>query len=441
MSDQAFLSNNGFLSDETGTCDATSIVNPCPQIDREDANANVTCNVEDLCQKGRSEDACDKHSSLLDVLPRVRKELIEDAQLSPYASRASQSRGRVLPEPECPVRTVYERDVGRILYSMPFRRLRHKTQVFFNPQNDHICTRMEHVLYVSYLAETIGSSLGLNTTLIRAIALGHDLGHPPFGHTGESVLDRLIRERCRECDIGFQHELHSLRVIDVLSEHRDGFGLNLTFEVRDGIASHCGEKWGERCLVPYRNKGTDDLMRSALEHIMPATLEGCVVRICDRIAYAGRDVEDASRSGLLTFSDLPRDIVSTLGHNNQEITNTLVRDVIRESDGRDAIVMSDEAAEALQALIKISVQRIYKAPKAQRYERQVSNVLEGLFEYYVDLATSGDRDDTSAAAKAFFNYQGRHPEINAAPVTVVTDYIAGMTDSYANRMFAAIYGV
>ncbi|NMA17204.1 MAG: HD domain-containing protein [Clostridiaceae bacterium] len=441
MSDQTFLSNNCFLSDETGTRDATNIVNSCQQSDREDACANVTCNAVDLCQKGNLEDACEKHSALLDALPRVRKELIEDAKLSPYASRASQSRGRVLPEPECPVRTVYERDVGRILYSMPFRRLRHKTQVFFNPQNDHICTRMEHVLYVSYLAETIGSSLGLNTTLIRAIALGHDLGHPPFGHTGESVLNRLIREKCRECDIGFQHELHSLRVIDVLSEHRDGFGLNLTFEVRDGIASHCGEKWGERRLVPCRNKGTDDLMRSALEHIMPATLEGCVVRICDRIAYAGRDVEDASRSGLLTFSDLPRDIVTALGHNNQEITNTLVRDVIRESDGRDCIVMSDEAAEALRALIEISVQRIYKAPKAQRYGRQVSNVLEGLFEYYIDLATSGDRDDTNAAAKAFFNYQGRHPEKNAAPVTVVTDYIAGMTDSYANRMFAAIYSV
>lgn len=429
MSDQAFLSNiNGYSPNEPNTQETTDPV--------------------DLRQYGTQDELSTSGAALLDVLPRVRKEALENLQLSPYASRAAQSRGRVLPEPECPVRTVFERDVGRILYSLPFRRLRHKTQVFFNPQNDHICTRMEHVLYVSYLAETIGSSLGLNTTLIRAIALGHDLGHPPFGHTGEEVLDRLIRkwrngdtERQVDSDVGFQHELHSLRVIDVLSEHRDGFGLNLTFEVRDGIASHCGEKWGERCLIPDRHKRLDDLMKSALEHAMPSTLEGCVVRICDRIAYAGRDVEDASRSGLLTFSDLPSDIVSTLGRNNQEITNTLVRDVITESDGRDCIVMSEEAGEALQALIEISVQRIYRAPKAKRYERQVSNVLEGLFEYYIDLAISGNCDDTGAAAKAFFNYRDRHPEKNADPVTVVTDYIAGMTDPYANRMFAAIYGV
>ncbi len=171
---------------------------------------------------------------------REAKEDQESTFLSPFASRAAQSKGRLRPEEPCQVRTAYERDVGRILYSLPFRRLRHKTQVFFDPQNDHVCTRMEHVLYVSYLAETIGKALGLNTDLIRAIALGHDLGHAPFGHAGETTLNQLIR--AQDDGLTFSHEQHGLRVVDLLSEHKEKAGLNLTFEVRDGIASHCGER-------------------------------------------------------------------------------------------------------------------------------------------------------------------------------------------------------
>lgn len=193
----------------------------------------------------------DRAASLTPTV-REQKERLENDLLSPFASKASESRGRIREEEECDVRTVYERDMGRILYSLPFRRLRHKTQVFFDPQNDHVCTRMEHVLYVSYLAEAIGRALGLNTDLIRAIALGHDLGHAPFGHAGEAALDRLIRSLGN--NQGFSHERHGLRVVDILSEHKGRYGLNLTFEVRDGIASHCGERYDEFVLEPLAAK-------------------------------------------------------------------------------------------------------------------------------------------------------------------------------------------
>ena len=181
---------------------------------------------------------------------RARKEQFEEKALVKTAQLSKNSRGRVTPEAECDVRTVYERDVGRILYSLPFRRLRHKTQVFFNPQNDHICTRMEHVMYVAYLAETIGRALFLNTDLIRAIAYGHDLGHPPFGHAGERVINEIVREG--DGDFVFQHEAHSLRVVTRLADHNGKAGLNLTYEVLDGIASHCGEIYSEFSLVPNR---------------------------------------------------------------------------------------------------------------------------------------------------------------------------------------------
>lgn len=369
---------------------------------------------------------------------REGKERRESDSLSPYAARSAESRGRVRREEECDVRTAYERDRGRILYSLPFRRLRHKTQVFFDPQNDHVCTRMEHVLYVSYLAETIGEALSLNTDLIRAIALGHDLGHAPFGHAGEKVLDRLLKDQDK--NLTFSHEHHGLRVVDLLSEHKDQAGLNLTFEVRDGIASHCGEHYHEYVLEPLRGKREEDLGPGALRHDPPASLEGCVVRFTDRIAYVGRDIEDARRSGLLNFEDLPADIRSQLGHNNSEIVDTLVKDVIRNSLGEEAIIMSEKAGRALQRLIEINYDRIYQAPRVMRYERQAENTLEGLFDYYLDLAGKGEGDG-SAPGRAFYDYRTRHPEKEAPAVRIVTDYIAGMTDPFASRMFKAVFGL
>ncbi len=369
---------------------------------------------------------------------REIKEDMEMAWLSPFAMPARASRGRKKEEPACQVRTVYERDMGRILYSLPFRRLRHKTQVFFDPQNDHVCTRMEHVLYVSYLAEIIGRALRLNTDLIRAIALGHDLGHAPFGHAGEETLDRLLSER--GYDLTFSHEQHGLRVVDVLSEHRGRFGLNLTFEVRDGIASHCGERYDEFVLIPLRDKGEEDLIPGSLRHDAPATLEGCVVRFTDRIAYVGRDIEDATRSGLFFFDELPSELTSILGANNSEMVDTLVKDVIKNSQDQDAIAMSEQTGKALKKLIEINYEKIYTAPRVMRYESQVGNTLEGLFDYYLDLA-SKKHQDRSMPALAFGEYLDRHPEQGAQPVRMVADYIAGMTDPFASRMFRTIYGV
>ncbi|HHW93350.1 MAG TPA: HD domain-containing protein [Clostridiaceae bacterium] len=373
------------------------------------------------------------------LYPRLHKEQMERHLLNPRAALSSQSRGRVRPENECTVRTAYERDIGRIIYSMPFRRLRHKTQVFFDPQNDHVCTRMEHVQYVSYLAETIGGALCLNRDLIRAIALGHDIGHAPFGHAGEAALDELLHQY--GSDFVFRHERHGLRVIDFLSEHKNGHGLNLTFEVRDGIASHCGEQYDEIILIPMRDKREESLAEGSLTHDPPATLEGCLVRFTDRIAYVGRDIEDATRSGLLSFEELPSDLRSILGRNNSEIVNTLVNDVVENSMGRDAIAMSERIGKALLRLIEINVDRIYKAPRVKRYELQVRNVLEGLFEYYLQCAREGEPDSKEMPSVAFWEYKERHPEKNADPLRIVTDYIAGMTDPYANRMFNTIYGL
>lgn len=374
--------------------------------------------------------------SILSV--RERKERQELDLLSPFASPAAHSRGRRKEEEECQVRTAYERDMGRILYSLPFRRLRHKTQVFFDPQNDHVCTRMEHVLYVSYLAETIGKALALNTDLIRAIALGHDLGHPPFGHAGEATLDRLLRDQDEK--LTFSHEQHGLRVVDLLSDHKGGHGLNLTFEVRDGIASHCGERYDEYVLEPMKEKVEEDLVEGSLRHDMPASLEGCVVRITDRIAYVGRDIEDATRSGLLFFDDLPEDIKGVLGRNNSEIVDTLVKDVIDHSMGQQAIIMSEKVGRSLKRLIEINYEKIYLAPRVVRYEAQVANILEALFDYYLDLARGG-RNDGTGPALAFYDYMDRHPEKEASSVRVVTDYIAGMTDPYAGRMFKTVFGI
>ncbi|MFA5586672.1 MAG: HD domain-containing protein [Saccharofermentanales bacterium] len=369
---------------------------------------------------------------------REKKERMEQELLSPFASHARESRGRLRDEAPCQARTAYERDMGRILYSLPFRRLRHKTQVFFDPQNDHVCTRMEHVLYVSYLAETIGRALGLNTDLIRAIALGHDLGHAPFGHAGEKTLNRLLQ--AQDPSLSFSHEQHGLRVVDLLSEHRGRQGLNLTFEVRDGIASHCGERYDEYVLIPLRDKREEDLIPGSLCHDAPATLEGCLVRVTDRIAYVGRDIEDATRSGLFFFDELPDRLLEILGSNNSEIVDRLVSDVIENSLGRDAIVMSEEKGSALKDLIDLNYQRIYTAPLVVRYQAQVANTLEGLFEYFLSLAAGGSKD-TSPPAQAFLEYKERHPQPDAGPARLVADYIAGMTDPFAGRVFRTIYGV
>lgn len=373
---------------------------------------------------------------------RQEKEREEQKRLSPFAARSQESRGRKKKEAECQTRTIYERDVGRIIYTREFRRLRHKTQVFFNPRSDHVCTRMEHVIYVSYIARTIGGSLKLNRDLIEAIALGHDIGHAPFGHSGEAELNAILKRE--QSDLVFQHEAHSLRVLDILAE-RDGKprGLNLSFEVRDGIASHCGEKYLETRLVPQPMKSEENMLQGIKTHAFPATLEGCVVRIADRIAYLGRDIEDAARAGLMDFTDIPGDIKKSLGKSNGEIVNSLVTDIISESRGKNEISLSREKAESMSRLLQINSLQIYQADKVRRYEFLVRQIIDGLYQAY--KAALEDPERLAAAEdsvlQSFARYVAAHPEPQATNQRKIIDYIAGMTDAFATESFNQLYQI
>lgn len=367
-----------------------------------------------------------------------------EKNLSPYAFHTKDSRGRRFDEEPCLVRSPFERDTGRIIYCQAFRRLRHKTQVFFNAKNDHICSRLEHVIYVKYIATTIARALNLNLDLVEAIALGHDLGHAPFGHTGERMLESCAQKY--DPDIIFRHEYQSLRVIDLLERRANGNpgGLNLAFEVRDGIVSHCGETYSEYMISPFRDKPSEILNdpKTAL-HSLPATLEGCVVRIADKIAYIGRDIEDACEAGIMEFEDIPAAIQSQLGTNNSQIINTLVSDLIHNSLDKDEVRLSDEAGQAMKELLEENVARIYRSEKIRRYENSVKNSLEGLFEALMGAMT--DREKTARSMNPVFQglikFISEYPDKNTSDVQMVVDYIAGMTDSFATTCYENIYWI
>ncbi|MDI6632428.1 MAG: deoxyguanosinetriphosphate triphosphohydrolase, partial [Thermoanaerobacteraceae bacterium] len=261
---------------------------------------------------------------------REYTEEMEDRLLSPFACRSRQTRGRREPETPCSVRTAFQRDRDRIIHSKSFRRLKHKTQVFIIPEGDHYRTRLTHTLEVSQIARTIARALRLNEDLTEAIALGHDLGHTPFGHTGEEALAAVYP--------GFRHNEQSLRVVDLLE---DGKGLNLTFEVRDGILTHTGEQ-------------------------KPLTLEGKVVRIADRIAYINHDIDDAIRGGVLTLRDLPRDCLDVLGYHHRDRINTMVVDMIQASWEQPEIRMSPEVQGAMERLRAFLFERVYTGSEAKR---------------------------------------------------------------------------
>jgi dGTPase len=270
--------------------------------------------------------------------------------------------------------------------------------------------------------------------------MGHDLGHAPFGHTGEKTLDACLKKT--DPALSFQHELHSLRVVDHLAFRGQQNGLNLTFEVRDGIASHCGETYGEYDLAPDREKSGTDLEGSASRHDRPATLEGCVVRMADKIAYIGRDIEDAARAGIMEFGDLPADIRSSLGDTNSQIINSLVTDIVQNSMGRDAVCLSRERGESMEQLLEENAGLIYRSEKISRYEKMVRNVVEGLFDALIQAIS----DPEKLAANENRVYRGfdRYLSERNYPASLpdhqkVADYIAGMTDPYATRCFEEIY--
>lgn len=326
----------------------------------------------------------------------VREELerLEHRRLNPLAAFSDRSTGRPRPEPEREedVRTCYQRDTDRIVHSKAFRRLMHKTQVFLNPEGDHYRTRMTHTLEVTRIAKTVTRALGLNEDLAEAIAMGHDLGHTPFGHAGEAALT--------ECwGRPFRHNEQSLRVVDILE--KDGQGLNLCNEVREGIVGHTGP-------------------------VLPKTLEGQIVRRADQIAYVNHDIDDAIRAGILTAEDIPRDIAAILGENQRDRINTLVCDVIFTSREAGSICMTPEIQKALADLRSFMFARVYHNPVAKGEESKAKDMLQMLFRFYVDHPEQLPADFQPQLS---FDGLGR----------TVCDYIAGMTDNYAIEKFNEIF--
>lgn len=326
----------------------------------------------------------------------VREELerLEHRRLNPLAAFSDRSTGRPRPEPEREedVRTCYQRDTDRIVHSKAFRRLMHKTQVFLNPEGDHYRTRMTHTLEVTRIAKTITRALGLNEDLAEAIAMGHDLGHTPFGHAGEAALTECWGQP-------FRHNEQSLRVVDILE--KDGQGLNLCNEVREGIVGHTGP-------------------------VLPKTLEGQIVRRADQIAYVNHDIDDAIRAGILTAEDIPRDIAAVLGENQRDRINTLVCDMIFTSREAGSICMTPEIQKALADLRSFMFARVYHNPVAKGEESKARDMLQMLFRFYVDHPEQLPADFQPQLS---FGGLGR----------TVCDYIAGMTDNYAIEKFNEIF--
>lgn len=326
----------------------------------------------------------------------VREELerLEHRRLNPLAAFSDRSTGRPRPEPEREedVRTCYQRDTDRIVHSKAFRRLMHKTQVFLNPEGDHYRTRMTHTLEVTRIAKTITRALGLNEDLAEAIAMGHDLGHTPFGHAGEAALTECWGQP-------FRHNEQSLRVVDILE--KDGQGLNLCNEVREGIVGHTGP-------------------------VIPKTLEGQIVRRADQIAYVNHDIDDAIRAGILTAEDIPRDIAAILGENQRDRINTLVCDMIFTSREAGSICMTQEIQKALADLRSFMFARVYHNPVAKGEESKAKDMLQMLFRFYVDHPEQLPADFQPQLS---FDGLGR----------TVCDYIAGMTDNYAIEKFNEIF--
>jgi len=324
----------------------------------------------------------------------------------------------------------YFRDQTAIIHSTPFRRLKHKTQVFFSPQNDHICTRIEHVLHVSTIATTICKGLGLDVELAQAISLGHDLGHAPFGHVGEKVLNDLASRYG-----GFIHEVHSLRVVDKIA--RDGKGLNLTFAVRDGIVSHCGEIF-QKSITP--RKKTKNLNSIRIRQTAPLTYEGCVVRVADKIAYLGRDIEDAVTAALITPQDIPDTLRRNLGRTNGEIIDTLVLDVVKNSVGKDEILFSDDKFDLICQLKEFNYSRIYNHPLLLQSDRVIGNFISQLYSHLLSMYKKygddkkGYDSSTFKVDRHFGLFLSKRKAMYAKEKhkeRCVTDFVAGMTDVYA----------
>ena len=317
---------------------------------------------------------------------------IEKAFLSPYATFSENTKGRLREEDSCPMRTEFQRDRDRLIYCKSFRRLKNKTQVFFSPQGDHYITRLTHTLDVAQIARSIARTLSLNEDLAEAIALGHDLGHTPFGHSGERILNSLNPS-------GFEHNIQSLRGVDVLE--KDGRGLNLTFEVRDGILNH--KKSGN-----------------------PATLEGKCVSLADRIAYINHDLDDAIRAGILCLEDVPKEINDILGKTSKQRINTAITSIYNNSNGINDVKMDKSVEEASEKLRSFMFEMVYHNKAAKSEEEKAERMLTEMYGYFIE--------NVDKMPETYIALLEKYPREQ-----VVCDYISSMTDRYAIYKFNSIF--
>ena len=324
---------------------------------------------------------------------RESLELWEKESLSEYATLSMNSKGTLKEEPQCDIRPVFQRDRDRLLHSKSFRRLKDKTQVFLTPEGDHYRTRLTHTLEVSQNARTIAKALRLNEDLVEAIALGHDLGHTPFGHAGERALDEI-------CPLGFDHSKQSLRMVDVLE--KDGLGLNLTMEVRDGILNH-------------QTSGS------------PFTLEGKIVRLSDKIAYIHHDMDDAIRGGILTEDDVPISIREVIGYTSGERLDHFIHDTVTFSGGRNDILMSDEVWKAMKELREFMFERVYMNPDVKSEERKAESLMKTLYEYYLKHLDRLPKEYLQMI------------NMGESRDRVACDYVASMTDRYAIALYEELF--
>lgn len=325
---------------------------------------------------------------------RQEHEEYEIKYLSKYAAKSVNTKGRDIKEQKCDVRTEYQRDRDRILHSKAFRRLMHKTQVFIFPEGDHYRTRLTHTLEVAQISRTIARALNLNEDLTEAIALGHDLGHTPFGHSGEQMLDKISTD-------GFKHNVQSIRVVELLEN--EGKGLNLTWEVKDGILNH-------------RTEGT------------PHTLEGQIVQLSDKIAYINHDIDDAIRAGILSEYDLPIESKNIIGETSSKRVDTMIHNVIYNSVDRDKITISNQMRTAMYNLRAFLFKTVYIDSKAKSEEKKAQNIVEQLYKYFID--------NTDMLSDEFKNMIQNKKDTKEK---IVCDYIAGMSDNYAKNMFCKIF--
>lgn len=329
---------------------------------------------------------------------RERIEKDEELLLCGSASLAKNTLGREIPEIESEIRTEFQRDRDRIIHSKAFRRLKHKTQVFIAPEQDHYRTRLTHTLEVSQIARTIARALRLNEDLVEAISLGHDLGHTPFGHSGEEVLDKLHPN-------GFKHYEQSVRVVQFIEQRNSGLGLNLTWEVLDGIRNHSGNN-------------------------VASTEEGKLIKYADRIAYINHDIDDAIRAGVIELSDIPREILQTLGFSHSRRIDTMIKDLVYTSIDTEKLQMSQQVEDAMMSLREFMFEKVYYNPEVKKESKKIERIITDLYEYYIE--------DIQRLPSHHLSIYER---IDATDADIVCDYIAGMTDTYIEDVWNEIFVV